>query len=171
MDGLNSDSFCLQDLVPSSSTSDRSAHPSAGHSNSQRSEAADSFAADQAAAAANSAYRFSAMQPFGCPPGGHFMSQPVQPLPLPYPQVTHIPTSSYHPQPQSGFNSMNGGLRASAHPSHFSTAEHESPADYFDKNQQSACPLKSLSDEKRKGESLAASSEYRLQHEIKEREE
>jgi len=152
MDGLNSDSFCLQDLVPSSSTSDRSAHPSAGHSNPQRpSEATDSFAADQAAAAANSAYRFSAMQPFGCPPGGHFMSQPVQPLPLPYPQVPHIATSvhSYHTQPQSGFNSMNGGLRASAH---FSN-EHESPADYFDKNQQSACPLKSLSDDKRKGES------------------
>jgi hypothetical protein len=156
MDGLNSESFCLQDLVPSSSTSDRSAHhPSTtGHSNSQRSEAADTFAADQAAVAASSSYRFSAMQPFPCPPTSHFMSQPVQPLPLPYPQVSHIPTSvhSYHPQPQSGFNSMNGtsGLRASAHP-HF--VDHESPADYFDKNQQSACPLKSHPEEKRKGES------------------
>lgn len=97
------------------------------------------------------------------------MSQPVQPLPLPYPQVSHIPTSvhSYHPQPQSGFNSMNGtnGLRASAHPAHhFPGVDHESPVDYFEKNQQSACPLKSHSEEKRKGES--ETSEYRLQHEI-----
>lgn len=147
MDGLNSDSFCLQDLVPSSSTTDRSAHPSA------RPEASDSFS-DQQAAVQASAYRFSAMQPFPCPPAGHFMSQPVQPLPLPYPQVSHIPTSvhSYHQHHQSpaGFNAMNGGLRSH----HFSSTESEPATDYFDKNQQSVCSLpKNLSDDKRKGES------------------
>lgn len=153
MDGLNSDSFCLQDLVPSSSTTDRS-----GHSNSQRSPEENFVTADQAAVqAANSAYRFSAMQPFPCPPAGHFMSQPVQPLPLPYPQVSHIPTSvhsyHHHHQSQSGFNSMNGGLRPSTH-SHFSSNDPEPATDYFDKSQQSVCSLsKNLTDDKRKGES------------------
>lgn len=160
MDGLNSDSFCLQDLVPSSSTSDRSAHPSA------RPETGDSFSDQQAAVqAANSAYRFSAMQPFPCPPTGHFMSQPVQPLPLPYPQVSHIPTSvhSYHQHHQSpaGFNAMNGSLRPSAH--HFSSPESETTNEYFDKNQQAVCSLsKNLSDDKRKGESQSACIDFSM---------
>ena len=155
MDGLNTESFCLQDLVPSSSTtSDRSvARPEA---------ASDSFDQATAAAAAANYSRFSAMQPFCHPPAGHFMSQPVQPLPLPYPQVSlqsHIPPpphASYHSQPsQSSFNSMNG-LRPATH--HFSPTldSHESPADYFDKShqQQTVCPItKSLVDDKRKGES------------------
>ena len=165
MDGLGSaDAFCLQDLVPANGSASGGDRGSGGSSSSQqhnglnqsRSSALDtsiggghhSLAGHDNSAfdtsAANSAYRFSSMQPFGCPSSaGHFMSQsttPLQPLPLAYPQVSHIPNHSAYGQSAAhqsvGFNSMATSGLHRHHPSMTGHTVHhgfDTTDDYFDK--------------------------------------
>ncbi|KAI1303571.1 Pituitary homeobox 1 [Halotydeus destructor] len=134
---INSEPFCLQDLVPASSSSGTD-----GSSSGQRtggvgppvpppplsgvqrdgtgsSVDGSSFTNSDAGSVANSPYRFSGMQPFGChsgssgPVGGpHFMPQPpVQPLPLSaYPQMSHSMHGGYGQAQHSvaGYNTLSG---------------------------------------------------------------
>ena len=178
MDALTSDTFCLQDLVTASANNDRqSANGTNGLSQSRSVNSTETATPTSVTPettgfspeAANSAYRFSAMQPFGCPSvsGHHFMSQPVQPLPLPpYAQVpvSHIsPTvhSYTHGQPHQSshtFNHMNSTTLRSPHTTHVppihtsSGSSHlftptDDSGDYS--SGQTSCPLKN--EDKRKG--------------------
>ena len=161
MDGLNSDSFCLQDLVTSASVNvtlasglssiDRGSPVTASNLRSNNLEA-DSFSLSTSSSQEPS-YRFSSIQPFACSSThnipGHFIPQPVQPLPLPYPQVSQIASSgsvAYHNQSQNGYN---GSLR--------SNYSNDVNTDYFVKsslpvssNQSNQC-INKIDDSKRKG--------------------
>ena len=163
MDGLHSDSFCLQDLVTSASVNvtlasglssiDRGS-PVAGSNLRSNNSETDSFLLSSSSQ--EPSYRFSSIQPFSCPSThnipGHFIPQPVQPLPLPYSQVSQIGTSAsvpYHNQSQNGYN---GSLRSN-YPSDVN-------ADYFkssipvSSNQSGQC-LNKIDDSKRKGEFIS----------------
>lgn len=137
MDGLNSDFSSFQELVASSASATDSRTPLPRSST----EPNDGF--DVGTSSSNSVYRFPSMQaPFNHPSSGHFIPQPVQPLPLPYSQVPH----SYHGHHNvAGFS--NGSLRSSA--SHnFSDEGH----DYLPPhNSSSSCSIKNQLDDKRKG--------------------
>lgn len=183
---LNGGEFCLQDLVPASTAaaaSDASRVAGPPHTNQPRQPdptqptGHDNTANAFDTSSANSAYRFPSMQPFGCPSSaGHFMTQPVQPLPLGYPQVSHIPNSvhsayGHSQQPAVGFNSMSGGgLRHhTGHSVHH--AFDTDGSDFFDKTplqssaQTGLCAPSVVSskialDDKRKGEHECRASNY-----------
>lgn len=146
MDGLNPDFTSFQELVASSTTATDSRPPLSRSS----AEAGDNF--DIGTSSSNAVYRFPSMQPpFNHPTSGHFMSQPVQPLPLPYSQVTHIPTSahSYHSHHNVGGFS-NGSLRSSSSSHNFPDEGH----DYLTtshNNPGNNCSIKTQLEDKRKG--------------------
>lgn len=147
MDGLNPDFSSFQELVASSTPTADSRPPLSRSST----EPSDNF--DVGTTSSNSVYRFPSMQAtFNHPTSGHFMSQPVQPLPLPYSQVSHIPTSahSYHGHHNvTGFS--NGSLRSST--SHnFSDEGHDYLTTH--NNSSSNCSIKTTLEDKRKGKKI-----------------
>lgn len=145
MDGLNPDFSSFQELVASSTTATDSRPPLSRSSG----EGSDNF--DLGTSTSNAVYRFPSMQPpFNHPTSGHFMSQPVQPLPLPYSQVTHIPTSahSYHSHHNVGGFS-NGSLRSSS--SHNFTDEGHDYLTTSHNNSGNNCSIKTQLEDKRKG--------------------
>lgn len=152
MDGLNPDSFSsFQELVGATTATDSRPPQISSRPSTEPSD--NHF--DIGTTASNSVYRFPSMQtPFNHPSSGHFMPQPVQPLPLPYSQVTHIPTSAHSYHHHHGHHNTssfsNGSLSRTPTSHNFSDDGHDYLSPH--NNSTSNCSsLKTQLDDKRKG--------------------